>query len=258
LAAATVLAGARSIAAPAEWAADAPPPVRAALGARRDAPEHFAVPAEATIRRTLSRLDADALAAAVGAWLADRERERGRPRPAASRWRAVATDGKTLRGARGAGADGRPAHHSRLPEVAPAAAYNLGQLLAEQGDVAGARTAYQQAIDSGHPDWAPEAAYNLGLMLRRQGDVTGARTAYQQAIDSGHREAAPTAGVGLGLFLAEQGDVAGARTAYQQAIDSGHPRLRRSHNKPSATLSSVVGKRKQVRVINGRPVRVER
>jgi predicted transposase YbfD/YdcC len=110
LAAAAVLAGARSIAAIAEWAADAPPPVRAALGARRDAPEHFAVPAEATIRRTLSRLDADALAAAVGAWLADRERERERPRPAASRWRAVATDGKTLRGARGAGADGRPAH----------------------------------------------------------------------------------------------------------------------------------------------------
>jgi hypothetical protein len=98
LAAAAVLAGARSIAAIAEWAADAPQPVRAALGARRDAPDHLAVPAEATIRRTLSRLDADALAAAVGAWLADRERER--PRPAASRWRAVAVDGKTLRGAR--------------------------------------------------------------------------------------------------------------------------------------------------------------
>jgi hypothetical protein len=72
MAAAAVLAGARSIAAIAEWAADAPQPVRAALGARRDAPGHFAVPAEATIRRTLARLDADALAAAVGAWLADR------------------------------------------------------------------------------------------------------------------------------------------------------------------------------------------
>jgi predicted transposase YbfD/YdcC len=110
MAAAAVLAGARSIAAIAEWAADAPPPVRAALGARRDAPDHFAVPAEATIRRTLCRLDADALAAAVGAWLADRERERERPRAAASRWRAVAVDGKTLRGARGAGTNGRPAH----------------------------------------------------------------------------------------------------------------------------------------------------
>jgi DDE_Tnp_1-associated len=70
LAAAAVLAGARSIAAIAEWAAEAPQPVRAALGARHHAPDHFAVPAEATIRRTLARLDADALAAAVGAWLA--------------------------------------------------------------------------------------------------------------------------------------------------------------------------------------------
>jgi DDE_Tnp_1-associated len=38
LAAAALLAGARSIAAIAEWAADAPQLVRAALGARRDAP----------------------------------------------------------------------------------------------------------------------------------------------------------------------------------------------------------------------------
>jgi hypothetical protein len=67
MAAAAVLAGARSIAAIAEWATDAPQPVRAALGARRDAPGHFAVPAEATIRRTLGRLDADALAGAIGA-----------------------------------------------------------------------------------------------------------------------------------------------------------------------------------------------
>jgi hypothetical protein len=92
LAAAAVLAGARSIAAIAEWAADAPQPVRAALGARRDAPGHFAVPAEATISRTQARLDVDELAAAVGAWLADRDRG---PGPAgAGRRRAVAVDGK--------------------------------------------------------------------------------------------------------------------------------------------------------------------
>jgi hypothetical protein len=48
------------------------PADRAALGARRDAPDHWAVPAEATIRRTLGRLDANALAAAVGAWFAHR------------------------------------------------------------------------------------------------------------------------------------------------------------------------------------------
>jgi len=73
------------------------------------------VPAEATIRRTLGRLDANALAAAVGAWLADRQRhdrsasadhaQRRRPRQ-----RAVAIDGKTLRGARAAAGGGRPVH----------------------------------------------------------------------------------------------------------------------------------------------------
>jgi hypothetical protein len=106
LAAAAVLAGARSIAAIAEWAADAPQEVRAALGARRDAPGHYGVPAEATIRRTLTRLDADVLASAIGAWLADRDR-RGSPR---SRRLAVAVDGKTLRGTRTPDGDGRPVH----------------------------------------------------------------------------------------------------------------------------------------------------
>jgi predicted transposase YbfD/YdcC len=112
LAAAAVLAGARSIAAIAEWAADAPQPVRAALGARHHAPGHRSVPAEATIRRTLSRLDADVLAGAIGAWLADRDRhwDRDHPGPTTCR-RAVAVDGKTLRGARPPTPDdGRPVH----------------------------------------------------------------------------------------------------------------------------------------------------
>jgi predicted transposase YbfD/YdcC len=105
LAAAAVLAGARSIAAIGEWAADAPQPVRAALGTRCDPLTGrwvWAVPTETTIRRTLGRVDPEALAAAIGAWLADR----GQP---GQRRRAVAVDGKTLRGARRA-ADGRQAH----------------------------------------------------------------------------------------------------------------------------------------------------
>jgi predicted transposase YbfD/YdcC len=106
MAAAAVLTGARSMAAIAEWAADAPQPVRAAFGARRDAPDRWVVPAEATIRRTLARVDPTALAAVVGAWLADRDRP-GRPGQQ-HRWRAVAVDGKTLRGAKHH--DGRQVH----------------------------------------------------------------------------------------------------------------------------------------------------
>jgi predicted transposase YbfD/YdcC len=108
MAAAAVLAGARSIAAIAEWAAEAPQPVRAALGARHHAPGHFAVPAEATIRRTLARLDPDALAGAIGAWLT--ERDRAAVVAGAGGRRAVAVDGKTLRGAHPPGGDGRPVH----------------------------------------------------------------------------------------------------------------------------------------------------
>jgi predicted transposase YbfD/YdcC len=98
MAAAAVLTGARSMAAIAEWAADAPQPVRAAFGARRDAPDRWVVPTEATIRRTLARVDPTTLAAVIGAWLADRDRP-GRPGQQHRR-RAVAVDGKTLRGAR--------------------------------------------------------------------------------------------------------------------------------------------------------------
>ena len=63
-----------------------------------------------------------------------------------------------------------------------------GVLLAEQGDVQGAKAAYQQAIDSGHADEAPTAAVNLGVLLQEQGEWRGAKAAYQQAIDSGHAD----------------------------------------------------------------------
>jgi uncharacterized Zn-finger protein len=104
LAAAAMLAGARSLTAIGEWAADAPQPILAALGVHRDplaGTRH--APEETTMRRVLGRLDGDALDAAVGAWLADRLRPLG-PRHR----RAVAVDGKSLRGAIGEG--GRPVH----------------------------------------------------------------------------------------------------------------------------------------------------
>ena len=149
----------------------------------------------------------------------------------------------------------------RPPRHGPAAALNLGVLLQEQGDVAGARAAYQQAIDSGHADDAPMAAVNLGILLagaggcggragrlpagdrlrprRRRpnggaqprgpasasrGTWQGARAAYQQAIDSGHPEQAPRPHSTSGPACNSRG-CAGARAAYQQAIDSGHPEI---------------------------------
>ncbi len=105
---------------------------------------------------------------------------------------------------------------------APKAALGMGVLLADHRDVQGARDAYQKAIDSGHADWAPMAAFNLGHLLGDQGDLQGARDAYQKAIDSGHADMAPIAALILGDLLRKQGDLEGARDAYEKAIDSGH------------------------------------
>src|SRR5829696_942242 len=58
VAVAAVLAGARSLAAIGEWAADAPGPVLAALGTRRDPlTGAFTPPGEATVRRVLACVD---------------------------------------------------------------------------------------------------------------------------------------------------------------------------------------------------------
>jgi predicted transposase YbfD/YdcC len=71
----------------------------------------FQPPGEATIRRVLETVDAAALDAAVGSWLTARLAAAGRKRRRGSRWRrALAVDGKAVRGTRHASADGQAAH----------------------------------------------------------------------------------------------------------------------------------------------------
>ncbi|WP_269770889.1 transposase family protein [Streptomyces fildesensis] len=95
LAACAVLAGAKSLAAIAEWVSDAPPAVLTSLGGPVRKPAGPVAPAGATVRRVLQRVDGDDLDAAIGAWLADRE-----PKPAQAPderpMRALAVDGKTI------------------------------------------------------------------------------------------------------------------------------------------------------------------
>jgi predicted transposase YbfD/YdcC len=101
VAVAAVLAGANSLVAIGEWASDAPCQVLAALGVRRD-PLTGArrPPGEATVRRVLARIDADALDRASGAgWASQQPQSANLPSPTpCSPRRAVAIDGKTLRG----------------------------------------------------------------------------------------------------------------------------------------------------------------
>lgn len=99
VAAAAVLAGARSFAAIGEWATDAPQEVLAALGARWcPRTGRYVPPDEATVRRALQTVDTDQLDRAVAAWLLAHHSVghvgRAGLKP------AVALDGKTVRGAR--------------------------------------------------------------------------------------------------------------------------------------------------------------
>ncbi|MEU1371093.1 transposase family protein [Streptomyces sp. NPDC005803] len=104
LTACAVLAGATSLLAVGEWITDAPPSALERLGVRPDplSPKRC-LPAEATVRRLLGRIDGDALDRAVGRWLADRRAG------ADGQLHAVAVDGKALRGAaRATGSARRP------------------------------------------------------------------------------------------------------------------------------------------------------
>jgi predicted transposase YbfD/YdcC len=105
LACASVAAGARSLVAIAEWAADAPAAVLAGLAVRCDpCGGAQVVPSETTMRRALSGIDAAALDERLAAWLAAQAGQgTGKDGPA-----AVAVDGKTVRGA--IQPDGRAVH----------------------------------------------------------------------------------------------------------------------------------------------------
>jgi predicted transposase YbfD/YdcC len=109
---AAVLPGARSFTALGEWVADAPPQVLASLGIRRDPlTGRFEPPDEATIRRVLESVDAAALDAAVGSWLNARARAAAQWPAHGRRWRrALAVDGKAVRGTRHASSDGQAVH----------------------------------------------------------------------------------------------------------------------------------------------------
>ncbi|WP_326701504.1 ISAs1 family transposase [Streptomyces sp. NBC_01754] len=100
-AAASVLAGARSLLAIGEWLADAPAWALRALGFPPDAlTGTVPVPHPGTVRRLLARLDGDLLDAAIGAFLDARRRPAPTPEESRPALRPIAVDGKVLRGSR--------------------------------------------------------------------------------------------------------------------------------------------------------------
>lgn len=105
IATAATLAGARSVVAIGEWAADCPQEVLRRLGAKHHpVKRRYIAPHAETFRRALGQVDTDALDAVIGAWLFDQVRA-GALRPDEV---VLALDGKSMRGAlRG---DGRAVH----------------------------------------------------------------------------------------------------------------------------------------------------
>ncbi|GGY14383.1 ISAs1 family transposase [Streptomyces minutiscleroticus] len=97
LAAAAVLAGARSLAAIGEWITDASRWAVRTLGFAPDPlTGQMMLPHPAAVRRLLARLDGDAMDAAIGAFLSARAARTRAP----DALRPIAVDGKTVRGSR--------------------------------------------------------------------------------------------------------------------------------------------------------------
>ncbi len=65
-------------------------------------------------------------------------------------------------------------------------AFNLGAMLHQQGDAAGALAAYERAERRGDPD----ATFNLGVLLYEIGDLDGAELAWRRSAGRGHAKAA--------------------------------------------------------------------
>lgn len=124
VAAAAVLAGARSFTAIGEWAADASEQVLATLAVRpHPRTGVYVAPDEATVRRALQTVDADAVDDAIAAWLASREHT-DRDRDGVE---GVALDGKTVRGARTRGDD-----HDRAPHLVSVVSHRDACVLAQR------------------------------------------------------------------------------------------------------------------------------
>ncbi|MEU4156479.1 tetratricopeptide repeat protein [Actinoplanes sp. NPDC026670] len=80
----------------------------------------------------------------------------------------------------------------------------LGDLLAAEGDLAGAADAYRRVIDADHPDWSPVAAIDLGILLA-DGEPAEARRLFEMAADADNDRVASSARFWLGTLQARSG-----------------------------------------------------
>jgi tetratricopeptide (TPR) repeat protein len=135
----------------------------------------------------------------------------------------------------------RQAAMSEDATIAGPATFNLGYLLQEEGDLAGAERAWRRADDLG----SAAAAFTLGVLYYERDEASAATAAWRRAAELGLRKAEILARVvdsprsetvddaireageagdastllNLGLVLEHTGDVEGAVNAWQEAAD---------------------------------------
>jgi tetratricopeptide (TPR) repeat protein len=102
----------------------------------------------------------------------------------------------------------------------------LGDVLAERGDLSGAVTAYEEALhlQEGANEGRAGIYSGLGSTRNLMGDLQGAIAAYRQAIKA-EPDGALEARYSLGLALAESADTTGAIGVFHEAVQ--HEQLRR-------------------------------
>ena len=93
------------------------------------------------------------------------------------------------------------------------AAFSLGVLYEQQGDLRKAKDLYEEARRGGYA----KASYNLGLLYHQQGDLRKAREFWEEARRGGDAEAASA----LGALDQQQGDLRKARDLYEEARRGG-------------------------------------
>jgi TPR repeat protein len=106
-----------------------------------------------------------------------------------------------------------------------------------------AMAAYRRADQLGHGG----AVTNLGVLLAQQGDIAGARDCFRRAEQRGEARGA----FNLAVLLEEQGDEMGAMAAYRRAEQLGDPTIADMSRAAAIDVSSQIKRPSPIAVRNG-------
>lgn len=110
------------------------------------------------------------------------------------------------------------AGHAELPDAAVTGLSHRAELAREEGDHASAIEWYRQAADRDDSPLRWNACLSLALLLADTGDVSGAREQFDRLDTCGDPHHAASGALGLGLLLTDSGDLTGAVSAFVRSL----------------------------------------